>query len=111
MSVLTDLRQLRGEVETVLAKHESAKSVADFAKYADDPAGFMREVLRCEPIEMQVQMAERVRDHTRTIVVTANALGKDWVTARIAFVVGVRTLRPRHSARPHGTAGARHPCA
>ena len=30
-------------------------------------------------------MAERVRDHPRTVVVTANGLGKDWATARIAL--------------------------
>ena len=85
MSVLTDLRQLRGEVGDVIARHEQARSVTDFAKYADDPAGFLRDVLRCEPWEMQVTMAESVRDHPRVSVVSCNSLGKDWLAARVAL--------------------------
>lgn len=85
MSILTDFRQAQREAADVLAKHEQAASVTDFAKYADDPAGFMRDVLRCEPWKMQVTMAEALRDHPRVVVVTANGVGKDWATARICL--------------------------
>jgi hypothetical protein len=54
-------------------------------RYDHDPTGFMRDVLHCEPWSAQVEMSERVRDHARVCVVTANGLGKDWVTARIAL--------------------------
>lgn len=80
-----ELARLRVEVGELVAKHERARDIADFSHYENDPAGFMRDVLRCEPWEMQVEMAERVRDHPRVVVVTANGIGKDFVTARIAL--------------------------
>lgn len=85
MSFLSEIKQLRGEVGDLVTRHDAARDVADFGKYANDPAGFMRDVLRAEPWSMQLEMAERVRDNPRTIVVTANGLGKDWVVARIAL--------------------------
>ncbi len=69
----------------MLARHDKALAATDFTKYANDPAGFMRDVLRCEPWSMQVTMAEAVRDHPRVVVVTANGIGKDWCTARLAL--------------------------
>lgn len=85
MTTPVALERLRTEVGELLASHASARNVADFAAYADDPAGFLRDVLRCQPWAKQVEMAERVRDHSRTVVVTANGLGKDWMTARLAL--------------------------
>jgi hypothetical protein len=79
------IAKLRAEVGEVIAQHRDAKDIRAFATYADDPAGFMRDVLRCEPWSKQVEMAERIRDHSRSVIVTCNGLGKDWVTARIAL--------------------------
>ncbi len=80
-----DLRRLRAEVGELVAKHDAARSLLDFTKYAKDPAAFMHEVLRCEPWEKQIEMCERVRDNGRVVCVTANGLGKDWMTARMAL--------------------------
>lgn len=85
MTTPVALERLRSEVGEILASHASTRNVAEFASYADDPAGFLRDVLRCQPWAKQVEMAERVRDHARTVVVTANGLGKDWMTARLAL--------------------------
>jgi hypothetical protein len=83
--VPSELDRLRSEVGEVIAKHEAERDLGDFTKYADDPEGFMRDVLRCEPWSMQVKMAEMVRDEPLSIVVSCNSLGKDWCAARIAL--------------------------
>jgi hypothetical protein len=57
----------------------------DFSRYSADPSGFLRDVLRCEPWEMQRVMAESVRDNPRTVVVAAASIGKDWLAARVAL--------------------------
>ena len=44
MSYQTEVRRLREQVGELIAKHESARDVAEFNRYADDPAGFMRDV-------------------------------------------------------------------
>jgi hypothetical protein len=85
MSVLTEFRNLRRQTETTLEQHGNAKDVSDFAKYRDDPNGFFTDVLRCDMWSKQIEMAEAVRDHPRTVVVTGNGLGKDFLTARLAL--------------------------
>jgi hypothetical protein len=86
VSVITDLKQLRGEVGELVARHDQAQSITDYTKYADDPEGFLRDVLRCETVwSKQVEMLERVRDNPRTLVMSANSIGKDWLVARMAL--------------------------
>lgn len=85
MATTYAIERFRAEVGALVARHEQTRDLASFAKYADDPAGFMRDVLRCEPWSKQVEMAERVRDNPRVVCVTSNGIGKDWVTARIAL--------------------------
>lgn len=79
------LAKLEAQVEAAVLSHKKAKDLKDFAVYADRPADFFREVLRCEPWQGQIDIAESVRDHRRTVVVTGNGLGKDWISARIAL--------------------------
>lgn len=85
MSYESAVRQLSKEAGDLVARHEKLRGLQDFTKYADDPEGFMRDVLRCEPWSKQVEMAERIRDNRRVCAVTCNAVGKDWVSARIAL--------------------------
>jgi len=85
MTSTSDVRRLREQVGDLIAKHERAKDITEFSKYADDPAGFFRDVLRCEPWSKQEDMVELIRDHPRAVCVTANGLGKDWATARAAL--------------------------
>jgi phage terminase large subunit len=89
VGLTTDLRAFEGGVGELLARHEQAQSVTDYSRYADDPAGFIRNVLHGEPWSRQVEMAERLRDKpadkTGVLVVTCNGIGKDWMTARMAL--------------------------
>ncbi|HLA88893.1 MAG TPA: hypothetical protein VJL28_00495 [Gemmatimonadaceae bacterium] len=85
MTTAHAVEMLRGEVGQIVAKHAAAKGRRDFTKYADDPAGFIRDVLHAEPWSAQVEMAELVRDHPRVCLVSANAIGKDWLVARLAL--------------------------
>jgi hypothetical protein len=81
--VANELDRLRGEVGAIVAKHEATRGLTDFTKYADDPAGFLRDVLHSDPWSAQVTMAELVRDNPRVCVVSANSMGKDWLFARL----------------------------
>ena len=77
--------RLREQVGEVIAKHEAARDIGEFSRYADDPEGFMRDVLRCEPWEKQIEMAEMVRDHRRVVTISGQSMGKDWLCARLAL--------------------------
>lgn len=81
----SQVARLRAEAGELIAKHERSRDLSEFGKYADDPLGFMRDVLHCEPWAKQTEMVELVRDNRRTVVVTANGLGKDWATGRLAL--------------------------
>ena len=85
MTSTAEVQRLGEQVGDVIASHGQARDIAEYSKYEDDPNGFCREVLRCEPWSKQLEMAELVRDNPRTVCVTANGLGKDWMTARMAL--------------------------
>jgi phage terminase large subunit len=82
-SVSNELDRFRADVGAIVAKHEAKKGRADFTKYKDNPVGFLRDVLKCSPWEMQCVMAELVRDHARVCIVSANSIGKDWLLSRL----------------------------
>ncbi|HUP02149.1 MAG TPA: hypothetical protein VM737_11610, partial [Gemmatimonadota bacterium] len=88
-SYASGIRALRAEVGELVAKHDRAGSFADFAKYRDDPNGFIRDVLKGEPWAAQVEIAENVRDHPRVVVRSCNGAGKDWLAARLALWAAV----------------------
>ncbi len=56
----------------------------DLTRYADDPVGFVRDVLgeAGMPYSKQVEMLEAVVNNRRVSVVGANSSGKDWTAAR-----------------------------
>ena len=56
----------------------------DLTRYADDPVGFVRDVLgeAGMPYSKQVEMLKAVVEHRRVSVVGANSSGKDWTAAR-----------------------------
>lgn len=56
------------------------------AKWRQDPIGWMKTWLGGpEPWARQVEIAESVRDFRETNVHTGNAIGKDWIAARLAL--------------------------
>ena len=56
----------------------------DFTQYANDPVGFVTDVLgdAGAPYSKQVEMLEAIVDHRRVSVVGANGSGKDWAAGR-----------------------------
>ena len=56
----------------------------DLTRYANDPVGFVRDVLgdAGAPYSKQAEMLDSLVDHRRVTVVGANASGKDWASAR-----------------------------
>ncbi len=56
----------------------------DLTCYADDPVGFVTDVLGAggTPYSKQARMLEALVDHRRVSVVGANGSGKDWVAGR-----------------------------
>ncbi len=85
MPVSTAVRQLGQELGELLERHGRGRSLEEFAAYADRPVAFIREVLGGEPWSRQVEIAESVRDSPLVVVRSANAVGKDWIAARLAL--------------------------
>ena len=83
MSSATEVRHLREQVGDLIARHDRARDVAEFSRYADDPVGFIRDVLGSDPWQAQEQIAEAVRDGPRVVVRSANGCGKGWLAARL----------------------------
>lgn len=77
--------RLVGDLGELLARHDAGADLSAFAQYADDPVGFLRDVLNEDPWERQVEIAETVRDHPQVTVRSCHAAGKDWIAARLAL--------------------------
>jgi len=76
---------LGGDLGELIVRHDSGADLSRFARYADDPVGFIREVLGGEPWTKQEEIAGSAADHPLTVVRSANAVGKDWTAARLAL--------------------------
>ncbi len=85
MSHAATLHRLERDLGDLLGRHERARELSDFARYAEDPVGFIRDVLHGKPWSRQVEIAHAVRDHPLVVVRSANAVGKDWVSAHLAL--------------------------
>lgn len=77
--------RLEARLEKLVAHHERAKSLQDFRRYADDPLGFITEVLKERPWAKQEEIAHKVAAHPRVAVQGCNAAGKDWLAGRLAL--------------------------
>lgn len=78
-------RELEREYGELLQEGEPATDLDRWSRWKGDPVGFMTDVLGADPWSIQREVAESVRDRRKTVVVGANALGKDWVAARLAL--------------------------
>lgn len=87
MSTVT--QRLAGlEVEAGALLERGAGEAQDFTKYADDPVGFIRDVLKETkpgPWGAQIEIAHAVRDSPLVAVRSCNSSGKDWLGARLAL--------------------------
>lgn len=85
MSLSTAIRKLQADVGELVDRQESTRSVDSYRRYADDPIGFMVEVLGFDPWSRQVEIAQSVVAHRLTLVQGAVAVGKDAVSAALAL--------------------------
>lgn len=85
MSTVRTLERALVDVGELVARHDSARGLDAFSRYATDPVGFVRDVLGGNPWSRQVEIAQAVRDRPLVVVRSANAVGKDWTVARLAL--------------------------
>jgi phage terminase large subunit len=82
----TRIRKLTAEVGELLERHERGSSAETFAKYHDDPCGFLTEVLGVKNLwSRQRDIALAVRDRRQVAVRSNNSAGKDYLAARLAL--------------------------
>ncbi len=79
------LERIGRDLGDLLARHERGRDLSEFGRYAEDPVGFIREVLHGEPWSRQVEITEAVKGSPLVVVRSAQAVGKDWVAARLAL--------------------------
>ncbi len=77
--------RLEHDLGELLATHERGRDLSEFGRYAEDPVGFIREVLKGEPWGRQVEIAEAVKANPLVVVRSANAVGKDWIAGGLAL--------------------------
>jgi hypothetical protein len=80
------LRKQTEDLEELVASHGRGAGVESFARYRDDPCGFLTDVLKVKNLwSRQREVAELVRDNRQVIVRSANGIGKDYLAARLAL--------------------------
>lgn len=77
MTHTTALRRLEGDLGDLLERRERGADLGDLARYADDPVGFIVDVLGQRLLSYQAEIAESVRDHSLVTVVSCQGAGKD----------------------------------
>jgi phage terminase large subunit len=63
----------------------TAEDLKEVAKWQQDSEYFFKEILGIHPWEKQIEIAESVRDHERTIVPAAFGVGKTYISAAIVI--------------------------
>ena len=80
------LDRLEQRVGELLARQRGRVDLGALRRrYADDPVGFIRDVLHGQPWAKQREAATLLRDRPLVAVATANACGKGWLAARLAL--------------------------
>jgi hypothetical protein len=85
MPTAAEVERLKDTVREVRdTSRRRGASLRRFARFADDPVGFIESVTGSRLTEAQKRIAEAVRDHRLTAVRSCNGAGKDFIAARIA---------------------------
>jgi len=82
---ILDRAGIETAVKQAAAPLDAGPEKVDYARFQFDPVSFLTDVLDSNPTERQCEIAEAVRDHTVTVVQSANAVGKTFVAARIGL--------------------------
>jgi hypothetical protein len=81
-----EVQRVEADLGELLGSRALRKSgVHDYTGFADDPVGFLRDVLHADPWEKQVEIARAVVKHPLVTVRSCHASGKDWLGARLAL--------------------------
>src|SRR5207244_280936 len=80
-----NLEKLKLAVGDLIERGNASSAHGDLRRYADDPLGFCRDVLKVDPWSKQEEIAEAVRDRPQVHVRGANNLGKDAISAWLAL--------------------------
>lgn len=84
--LLTRVAELEEGVNRFVAENASARTVEDLReRYAEDPLGFMREVLGLDLWEGQERIVRAAHEHPRVAVYSNNSLGKGFAVAPFAL--------------------------
>lgn len=84
-SIGSAVEKLQTDIGALVAEHRGRRGLQDFARYANDPIGFFRDVLKWTPWSRQEEIALLVRDHPLVSVLSCNSAGKDAVAAHLAL--------------------------
>jgi len=80
------ISQLKRSVQIAVKKAKNRATEVDYSSYADDPEGFIRDVLKDDKLwDKTLEMIESVRVNRKTTVKGANAVGKDHTAAELAL--------------------------
>ena len=82
---LAQLRRLEHDLGELVERHDTERDLSEFKRYANDPLGFIREVLKGDPWSRQAEIAEAVKNDPLVVVRSCNAAGKDWIAAQLAL--------------------------
>jgi hypothetical protein len=85
MSRTISIDRLRSQVNELIETHRDARDIESFGRYRNAPIKFVRDVLKAEPYDQQRKILHLVQDEPRTLVMSANSMGKDWLTAHLAL--------------------------
>lgn len=77
--------KLREESEEFLIRHENPDTTTNLVKYANDPIGFITDILGEKPWEKQVEITESLLKNQRVTVRSCNSVGKDWLAGRLVL--------------------------
>jgi len=79
------LDQLKLAVGDLIERRDERSDLGDLRRYADDPLGFCRDILRVEPWFRQEEIARSVLAHRKTHVRGGVGLGKDAAAGWLAL--------------------------
>lgn len=85
MSSRRKLDRLFGDVGDLLEHREEGPEPEAYEAYADDPTGFIRDVLGEGPWPKQEELAGAVRDEPQVAIQSCHGSGKDWLAGRLAL--------------------------
>jgi hypothetical protein len=97
------LEQLKIAVGDLIDRSDERDDLGDLTRYAEDPLGFFRDILKVQPWSKQEEIAAAVQKHRKVHVRGAVGVGKDagaaWIALWWAYAVRGLVLATSSTAR------------